>query len=44
MHTPVAADPRLVVPEDAGLDFEIAWRDGALQHRLRASGAALPGP
>lgn len=39
MHTPAAADPRLMVPEGTALDFEIAWRGGALRHRLRESGA-----
>jgi hypothetical protein len=39
MQTPAAADPRLAVPEGTALDFEIAWRDGALRHRLRESGA-----
>lgn len=39
MHTPAAADPRLAVPADTALDFEIAWRGGALHHRLREAGA-----
>lgn len=39
MHTPAVADPRLMVPEGTALDFEIAWRGGALRHRLRESGA-----
>lgn len=39
MQTPSAADPRLAVPEGTALDFEIAWRGGALRHRLRESGA-----
>jgi hypothetical protein len=39
MHTPVAADPRLRVPEGAALDLDIAWRGGALHHRLRHAGA-----
>lgn len=39
MHTPAAADPRLAVPAGTTLDFEIAWRGGALHHRVREAGA-----